>query len=57
MKETDISRRAGESGQAVVEYGVLLALIVVGALVFIPGLGDAVSTLYQNARDAIDAVM
>jgi Flp pilus assembly pilin Flp len=57
MEDTHTLRLAGESGQAVVEYGTLLALIVVGALVFIPGLADAVTGLYRSALDALDAAL
>ena len=37
-----------EAGQAMVEYGILLALISVAALVFIPGVGDAVSNAFST---------
>ena len=57
MQERQTLQWAGETGQAVVEYGVLLAFIAVGALVFIPGVHDAVASLYQSARDALDAVL
>ena len=46
-----------EAGQAVVEYGILLALISVAAIAFLPGVGDAVSTLYQTASDAITTAL
>jgi Flp pilus assembly pilin Flp len=57
MRELITQRLAGESGQAVVEYGVLLALIVVGALAFIPGLAGAVTAMWQSAHDAILSVL
>ena len=57
MRELITQPLAGESGQAVVEYGVLLALIVVGALAFIPGLAGAVTSLWQSAHDAILSVL
>jgi Flp pilus assembly pilin Flp len=46
-----------ESGQAMVEYGVLVALISIAAMAFLPGLGDIVGQAFQSARDAIDAVV
>ena len=42
-----------EAGQAMVEYGVLLALISVAALVFIPGVGDAVSNAFSSVEAAL----
>jgi Flp pilus assembly pilin Flp len=57
MRLRDMHLLVDESGQAVVEYGTLLALIVVGALVFIPGVADAVTTMYQSTRDAILAAL
>jgi Flp pilus assembly pilin Flp len=57
MRLSDTHLLADESGQAVVEYGTLLALIVVGALVFVPGVGDAVTSMYQGVRDSLLAVL
>ena len=57
MTELIRQRLACESGQAVVEYGTLLALIVVAALVFIPGLADAVTGMWQGVHDAILSVV
>jgi hypothetical protein len=37
MQQSD-SSAAGESGQAVLEYGILLALISVAAIIFLPGI-------------------
>ena len=42
-----------ESGQAAVEYGVLLALILVAALVFIPGVGTAVANAFSDVSAAL----
>ena len=56
MKRSDI-QAAGEAGQAMVEYGTLLALIFVGAIVFLPGVGDVVESMYQGVRDALLAVL
>ena len=42
-----------EAGQAMVEYGILLALISVAALVFIPGVGDAVSNAFSTVSAKI----
>jgi Flp pilus assembly pilin Flp len=57
MGRSDTQLMVEEAGQAVVEYGVLLALIVVGALVFLPGLADAVTAMYQTVRDALLAAL
>jgi Flp pilus assembly pilin Flp len=54
---TNWYRSSDEEGQAVVEYAILLAFILVGALVFLPGLQTAVMTMYQGVRDALDAVL
>jgi Flp pilus assembly pilin Flp len=45
--------REQEAGQAAVEYGVLLALILVAALVFIPGVGGAVADAFSDVSDAL----
>lgn len=42
-----------EDGQAVVEYGVLLALILVLALAFIPGVGSAVADAFSSVSTAL----
>jgi Flp pilus assembly pilin Flp len=42
-----------EGGQAMVEYGILLALISVAALVFIPGVGSAVSKAFSTVSAKI----
>jgi Flp pilus assembly pilin Flp len=42
-----------EAGQAMVEYGILLALITVAALAFIPGVGDAVSNAFSSVSAAL----
>jgi pilus assembly protein Flp/PilA len=42
-----------ETGQAMVEYGILLALISVAALVFIPGVGTAVSNAFSTVSDKL----
>jgi Flp pilus assembly pilin Flp len=42
-----------EAGQAMVEYGILLALISVAALFFIPGVGDAVSSAFSTVSDKL----
>ena len=42
-----------EEGQAAVEYGVLLALILVVAIVVIGLLGGEVSNAFQSVLDAI----
>jgi Flp pilus assembly pilin Flp len=47
------SIRAREEGQAAVEYGVLLALILVAAIVVIGDVGTAVSTAFQSVVDAL----
>jgi Flp pilus assembly pilin Flp len=52
-----LAKAKDQTGQAVVEYGILLAIISVAAVAFLPGLGGEVSTLYQTARDAIDAAL
>jgi Flp pilus assembly pilin Flp len=56
MQQSD-SSAAGESGQAVLEYGILLALISVGAIIFLPGISGVVTTMYQSVRDAIQSVI
>ncbi len=43
----------GEEGQAAVEYGVLLALILVVALAFIPGVGSAVADAFSSVSAAL----
>src|SRR3954452_15887131 len=50
---TRLNSVRGESGQAMVEYGVLLALISVAALAFIPGIGTAVAGAFSDVLDAI----
>lgn len=45
--------RDREEGQAAVEYGVLLALILVAALAFIPGVGTAVAGAFSDVVDAL----
>jgi pilus assembly protein Flp/PilA len=42
-----------EAGQAMVEYGILLALISVAALAFIPGVGTAVSNAFSSVSAAL----
>jgi Flp pilus assembly pilin Flp len=42
-----------ERGQAAVEYGVLLALILVAALAFIPGVGTKVADAFSDVSSAL----
>jgi pilus assembly protein Flp/PilA len=42
-----------ESGQAMVEYGILVALISVAALAFIPGIGTAISGAFESVSSAL----
>ena len=42
-----------ESGQGMVEYGLILALIAVAAIVVLTQLGGKVSGIFQKAQDAI----
>jgi Flp pilus assembly pilin Flp len=43
--------RNREEGQAAVEYGVLLALILAVCIVLIGDVGDKVSTAFQTIKD------
>ena len=57
MHFNETQHMAGEAGQAMVEYGALLALIFVAVMVFIPAVGDSVAGLYQTVRDALIATL
>jgi Flp pilus assembly pilin Flp len=52
--QTRLMSARDEAGQAMVEYGILLALITVAALAFIPGVGHAVSKAFSSVSAAID---
>ena len=44
----------GERGASMVEYGLLLALIAVVALVAVKALGDSVSTRFSSVSSSIN---
>jgi len=46
-----------ESGQAMVEYGILVALISVAALAFIPGIGTAISGAFESVSSALGSAL
>ncbi|MGI6358034.1 MAG: Flp family type IVb pilin [Bacillota bacterium] len=43
-----------ESGQGMVEYGLILALIAIAALAFLGPIGELVKGLFSNAHDQIE---
>jgi pilus assembly protein Flp/PilA len=49
-------RFQSEKGQTMVEYGLILALVSVVAIVILGTLGTNVSTTFQSASDALGAV-
>jgi pilus assembly protein Flp/PilA len=46
-----------ESGATGVEYGVVLALIAVGALVAVQALGNTINTLWLNLTDYLSGLV
>ena len=46
-----------ESGATGVEYGVMLALIAVGALVAVQALGNAINTMWLNLTDYLSGLV
>ena len=42
-----------ESGQGMVEYGLILGLIAVAAVVVLVALGPKISAMFQQASDAL----
>lgn len=42
-----------ESGQGMVEYGLILALIALAAVALLGGVGRKVTGIFQNANDAL----
>ena len=45
-----------ESGQGMVEYGLLIALISIAAIIALKALGPAVSGMFDEATTALDEV-
>jgi len=46
---------ADESGQGMVEYGLILALVAVAAIAALIVLGPKIAAMFQKASDAIPA--
>jgi pilus assembly protein Flp/PilA len=49
-----VAVRDREEGQAMAEYGVILALIAVLVIVVLLTLGPTIADAFQNVQDAID---
>ncbi|MCC6387446.1 MAG: Flp family type IVb pilin [Dehalococcoidia bacterium] len=47
---------AGESGQSMVEYALVTALIAVVAIVAVETLGDGIVGVFENIADAISDI-
>lgn len=43
-----------ESGQGMVEYGLIIALVAIAAIVALKALGPKISTLFEKAGTALD---
>lgn len=52
MKSMQI-RRKKESGQSLVEYGLILGLIVVGVIVILISIGPKIEGYFQSVDDAL----
>jgi Flp pilus assembly pilin Flp len=54
-KFTVTNQRKSQQGATMLEYGIIVALIVVGAVALLPGLGDQVTAAFQSIVDAMPA--
>jgi pilus assembly protein Flp/PilA len=48
---------ANESGASLVEYGLLVGLIAVASIVAVQALGQQISGLFNDVRNALDNVV
>lgn len=51
--QTLVAKQKSQQGATMLEYGIIVALIVVGALAFLPDIGTAVSTAFSDLKTAL----
>ena len=51
-----LRRGAGESGQTMVEYAIVAALIAVVAMVAVEALGSGITDVFNNIADEITSI-
>ncbi|MDX1668245.1 MAG: Flp family type IVb pilin [Limnobacter sp.] len=49
------SQKKNQQGATMLEYGIIVALIVVGAVALLPGLGDQLTAAFQSIVNALPA--
>jgi Flp pilus assembly pilin Flp len=52
-----VSEARSERGQALVEYGLVLALVSVGTIGVLAAVGADVQNVYEHINDALDKVL
>ena len=55
FKNVMVALRDGEEGQGMVEYGVILALVSLAAILVLPQLGAAINATFGNANTALQS--
>lgn len=49
------TQKKNQEGATMLEYGIIVALIVVGAVALLPGLGDQLTAAFQSIVNAMPA--
>lgn len=49
------TQKKNQQGATMLEYGIIVALIVVGAVALLPGLGDQLTAAFQSIVNAMPA--
>lgn len=50
---TPLAQKKSQQGATMLEYGIIVALIVVGAIAFLPDIGTAISTAFSDLKTAL----
>lgn len=55
MKQLIISKKQlkAQEGATMLEYGIIVALIVVGAIAVLPGIGDSITAAFTSLAGAL----